>query len=230
MHLSFLLFSQETQTLKRLVLWSLLLWSQRQPSCRLGCKHFRVVVHGLLQVTGPFTVVRLFLLGIVSMLWQGELVLIFPDTFCSEGFYQIQQMLFVCLFNFFRVSRLFDCFITAWRDSTWQYHQPVEQVEVQKKGSGSTINKTERGGEVVGVEEGDRRGVKSVTQPKNQCHAPGARASKSKQQECEGNEWECKSCHSHGECFLFSPLACTTYRINISQSMGTIWRAKLFNC
>lgn len=88
-----------------------------------------------------------------------------------------------------------------------------------RKGSGNTANKTERGRDVGGVEEGDRRGVKSVTQPKNQCHAPGARASKSKQQECDGNEWECKSCHSHGECLLFSPLACTTYHINISHGM-----------
>lgn len=76
---------------------------------------------------------------------------------------------------------------------------------------------------------GDRRGVKSVTQPKNQCHAPGARASKSKQQECEGNEWECKSCHSHGECFLFSPLGCTTYHINISQGMVWVRKAKIFD-
>lgn len=88
-----------------------------------------------------------------------------------------------------------------------------------RKGSASTVNKTGRGRDVGGVEEGDRRGVKSA---KNQCHAPGARASKSKQQECEGNEWECKSCHSHGECFLFSPLSCTTYHINISQGMGKI--------
>lgn len=33
---------------------------------------------------------------------------------------------------------------------------------------------------------------------------PGAKASKSRQQECQANEWECKSCHSLGECSLFT--------------------------
>lgn len=49
---------------------------------------------------------------------------------------------------------------------------------------------------------GGQKWVKSVTRLKNQCHAQGARASKSKQEECEGNEWDCKSYHSHGEFFL----------------------------
>lgn len=41
-----------------------------------------------------------------------------------------------------------------------------------RKGSGSTVNKTERGRELGEVEEGDRSGVKSVTQPKNPVPRP----------------------------------------------------------
>lgn len=57
--------SREMQTLKSLVPGFVLLWIPWQSSCRLGCKHFRVVVHGLLQVPARF----LFfpsLLGIIS--------------------------------------------------------------------------------------------------------------------------------------------------------------------
>lgn len=49
--------SQEMWKLKRLFpSWSALPWSFWQPSCRLGCKHFRVVVHGLLQGAAHFGV------------------------------------------------------------------------------------------------------------------------------------------------------------------------------
>lgn len=49
--------SEEMRKLKRLFpSWSTLLWSSWQPSCRLGCKHFRVVVHGLLQGAARFAV------------------------------------------------------------------------------------------------------------------------------------------------------------------------------
>lgn len=59
-----------------------------------------------------------------------------------------------------------------------------------RKGSGCTVNKTERGREVDGEEEGDRRGVKSVTQPKNSAtpQVPGlVRASSRNVREMNGS-------------------------------------------
>lgn len=52
----------------------MLLWSLRQPSCSLGCKHIRVVVDGLLQV--PALSFGFLLLGILISCCQGELILV----------------------------------------------------------------------------------------------------------------------------------------------------------
>lgn len=72
--------SQEIRKLKRLFpSWSVLLWSFWQPSCRLGCKHFRVVVHGLLKGAAHFGVL---LPSIVC--WTNIQTFFFQDEFCPH--------------------------------------------------------------------------------------------------------------------------------------------------
>lgn len=112
------IISRETQTLKRLVPWSVLLWSPWQPSCRLGCKHFRVVVHGLLQVPAP----SLFLFFLRCLeLSPNILSLIVSSPSLSFNLIppsSIHLPFKTVAWIFQHISRLIYCFISAWQDST----------------------------------------------------------------------------------------------------------------
>lgn len=166
--------------------WPELLWSRWQPSCRLGCKHFSVVVHGLLQVPDHHCFGFFLSLVILSVWLYSEII---PNRFSLCWFTSSLP----CGTD--TLSTLLGCSLVSLPNSisTWQ---PVKQVAAQKM--------------LCEHETQDGELQWSRKKKKKKCHTPGARASKSKQQECDWNEWERKPCQSSDLRFFFfySPLGC----------------------
>lgn len=144
--------------LQRRVPGSVLLWSLWHSLCRLGCKHFSVVAHALLQVSGP-SVVALFcqdtnIADLLTSVWF-HLMYHCRLNFSTQVSFSVASLLLdrIPYKNSFNLLDRFQC----------------------RKSSESTVNKTGRISKVGGVEEGDRMESEIIhsakkTAPRPRCH------------------------------------------------------------